>query len=131
MAYSARGHRDGSEHRFIGISAADDPAGPFEEVAELRVVPRGVDYSKVSPTLLLDDPCLVSCNADGSGPGDEMLAIYYRQSLNDYSDPENRGKALDYGIRCKFSGDVGGGWSDSQLVLSAKDGKVVEAADAR
>ncbi|NQU43306.1 family 43 glycosylhydrolase, partial [bacterium] len=131
VAYSVRGNRDGSGHRFIGVSVADDPAGPFREVPELRIVPGGVDYSKISPTLLLDDPCLVGCNADGSGPGDEMLGIYYRQSLNDYSDPKNRGRALDYGIRCKFSVDIREGWSDSQLVLAAKDGKVVEAADAR
>ena len=131
VAYSVRGNRDGSGHRFIGVSVADDPAGPFRKLPELRIIPRNMDYSKNSPTLLLDDPCLVGCNADGSGPGNERLSIYYRRSLNDYSDSEDRGRALEYGIRCRYVADARGFWSDSHPVLAAREGKVVEAADAR
>jgi glycosyl hydrolase family 43 len=131
VAYSVRGNRDGSGHRFIGVSVADHPTGPFRELPELRIVPGGVDYSRSSPTLLLDDPCLVGCNGSGTGPGDERLSIYYRRSLNDFGDSEERGRALEYGIHSRSVADLGGGWSDPHPVLAASEGKVVEVAEAR
>jgi len=131
VAYSVRGNRDGSGHRFLGVSVAEDPAGPFVEVPGLRLVPDDVDYAQDSPVLLLDDPCLVACNAAGTGLGDECLRLYYRRSLNDYSDPAHRGRAIEYGIRTRATSGADQGWGPSDLVLAARPGKVVEAAEAR
>ena len=131
VAYSVRGNRDGSGHRFIGVSVADDPHGPFHELRHLRLVPDDVDCSQNATTLLLDDPCLVPCNADGTGPGEACLSIYYRRSLNDYSDPAHRGRALEYGIRHRCLSHVGQPWGEPRLILAAGEGKVVEVADAR
>jgi len=92
-----------------------------------------VDYSQDRTVLLLDDPCLVPCNADGTGHGDDRLYIYYRRSLNGFSDPDpgKRGAALEYDIRTRYVDDIGGPWSDPHPVVRAAPGGVVEAADAR
>ena len=127
VAYSVRGNRDGSGHRFIGVSVAEAPVGPFREAPELSIVPADVDYSEVSPMLLLDDPLLVATNGEGTGPGDERLYIYYRRSLNVYPG----GDALQYDIRGRYLIDRSAGWQEPYCVLTAAKGSVVETADVR
>ena len=134
VAYSVRGNPDGSGHRFIGISVADHPKGPFRELPQLRVIPDDVDYSRERVFLLLDDPQLVSCNADGTGPGDERLYLYYRRSLNDFSgrDHGGRAQALEYDIRTSHVVDFAqGSWSAPHPIVRALPGGVVETVDAR
>ena len=134
VAYSVRGKPDGSGHRFLGISEAEDPRGTFRELPQLRVIPEDVDYSRERTFLLLDDPQLVACNADGTGPGDERLDLYYRRSLNDFSgrDRGGRAQALEYDIRTSYVVDFDAGvWSQPHPVVKALPGGVVETVDAR
>ena len=82
--------------------------------------------------LMLDDPYLVAGNADGTGPGNDRLYIYYRRSLIDYSDPDPRKRrAVEYDIRNRYIADFRGLWSDPHPVVNAARGGVVETADAR
>ena len=134
LAYSVRGNPDGSGHRFLGISVADDPRGPFRELPQLRVIPDDVDYTRERVFLLLDDPQLVGCKADGSGPGDERLHLYYRRSLNDFTPRDHGGRALrlEYDIRTRHVVDVADGvWSEPHPILHASPGGIIETADAR
>ncbi len=134
VAYSVRGNADGSGHRFLGVSVADHPRGPFRELPQLRVIPDDVDYSRERTFLLLDDPQLVSCNADGTGPGDDRLYLYYRRSLNDFTGKDQGGRAwaLEYDIRTSYVVDFDGGvWSHPHPIVNALPGGVVETVDAR
>jgi len=131
VAYSVRGNSDGSGHRFIGVSMADHPAGPFREVSSLRIVPDDVDYAHTDPMLLLDDPCPVACNADRTGPGDERLDIFYRRSLNRNTRGPDHGTALEYDIRHRSASDSDGSWGSPHTVVTAHPGDVVETADVR
>ncbi len=131
VSYCVRGARDGSGHCMIGLSAADYPTGPFRELTEHRVFESDFDYSKDHPTLRMDDPYLVASNADGTGPGNERLYLYYRQSLNDFLNPVNRGEALDYRICCRSLTKSEGKWSEPYTVLHAPEGHVAEVADVR
>ena len=132
VAYSVRGHADGSGHRFIGISVADDPRGPFRELEPLRLIPDDVDYGGGEPTLLLDDPQLVGCNDDGTGPGDNCLHLYYRRSLNDFGNRGSGNFRLEYDIRTRHIVDFGKGiWSEPHTIVAATRGGVVETVDAR
>ncbi len=128
VAYSVRGNSDGSGHRLLGISVAETPCGPFRELPELRVIP-SMDYTQNDTMLLLDDPCLVACNADGTGPGNERLYVYYRRSLCDYSDSDP--KKQEYDIRCRYVADFRGLWSEPHSIVAAAKGGVVETSDAR
>ena len=131
MAYSVRGNKDGSGHRFIAVSVADNPAGPFCELPELRIIPRGIDYSQDETVLMLDDPYLVACNVDGTGHGNDRLYIYYRRCLMDYSKGKENRRPIEYDIRNRYVVDFRGLWSDPHPVVIAKKGKVVETADVR
>ncbi len=133
VPYSVRGARDGSGHSTIDIAVAEHPMGPFRELPELRIFESDFDYSVDHPTLRMDDAYLVASNADGTGPGNERLYIYYRQSLNDFRnpDPTKRGKALDYKIYCRYLTKAEWRWSEPRVVLTAPKGYVLEVADVR
>ena len=134
LSYSVRGHADGSGHRFIGISVAHNPHGPFRELPQLRLIPDDVDYAQDRTFLLLDDPQLVSSNATGTGPGENRLDLYYRRSLNDFTGRDRGGHAfrLEYDIRARQIVDVVDGiWSDPRIIIPAVAGGIVETADVR
>ena len=95
VAYSGRTQAGGGGHRFIGVKEANHPEGPFRPVPELMVRLDDIDYT-------VDDPCLITSNAEGTGPGNDRLHLIYRQRLIDHrqrTDPGNPGENQSVRLR--------------------------------